>query len=662
MWDNRVGAWREAGEGRYSFRDVLILLRASTRQDVYEAALREVGIRYTTDGKGKGFYYRQEVQDICSLVAWLAWPYDDVSLIALARSPFVALSDPAIALLASSRKRRGKALAEAFSADDKRAGELAGKLEKRKLSDDARLYLRANRVLRRLRSLAGRLTAVELVREAISLTGFDAAAAGQFHGIQKLANMRKLLSVIQDMERRENLDLQVLAKWLTEQVSSTNAPDAVVFDPEDDAVRISTVHAAKGLTSPVVVVPDLRRSLNRDTGWCQIEDADDGGSRIAAKMQDRDRTGGKVEYPSCNHELAVEANRDREEWEARRLFYVATTRPRDLLILSGETPSRSGQTAWRAWVNEYLETVLPSGKVDALVTARSYGSVDEASKALGRTVDETAEVTGAAIEAAAAAVRQPEVSESYRLPVTTITGVPVSDGAEVSEALREYRTTKLVGLYPDWRRSRGGDGDEDSGPAIDYAEMGTAGHRVLESFDFGSDAPVAERVRDALTASGVDGATADELEARLIATAEHLSVELKGAEHIITELPFVAKMESDGAMCLVDGKIDLVYLRDREWHVLDYKFTNAGAAELLGHYSLQLEIYREAVSVPDGNLRQVHLPEADSPAPVRLHLLGIGSDGKRTAVDFTEERPAEEISAAVIRAARTLAAELGAGV
>ena len=73
VWHADTGTWAEPATPPYRRRDILILLKATGRQEVYEAALRERGIPYTTDGKGRGFLTRQEVQDVASLLAWLAF-------------------------------------------------------------------------------------------------------------------------------------------------------------------------------------------------------------------------------------------------------------------------------------------------------------------------------------------------------------------------------------------------------------------------------------------------------------------------------------------------------------------------------------------------------------------------------------------------------------
>ena len=102
VWNPARGEWIAAPAKPYQFRDILILLRASTRQELYEQALQEEGIPFTTDGKGRGFFARQETLDVANLLSWLAFPNDRLALLGVLRSPFVALSDNAVATLGAN--------------------------------------------------------------------------------------------------------------------------------------------------------------------------------------------------------------------------------------------------------------------------------------------------------------------------------------------------------------------------------------------------------------------------------------------------------------------------------------------------------------------------------------------------------------------------------
>jgi len=75
---------------------------------------------------------------------------------------------------------------------------------------------------------------------------------------------------------------------------------------------------------------------------------------------------------------------------------------------------------------------------------------------------------------------------------------------------------------------------------------------------------------------------------------------LEGADpdKIVREMPFAARFTHDGATVIVDGAVDLMYFKDGAWHIVDYKFSGRGPAELKKKYGLQLAIYRAAVSAP----------------------------------------------------------------
>lgn len=646
-WDHLREDW--SGGASHRYRDVLILLRATTNQSAYEAALHELGIRYTTGGKGRGFFYRQEVKDIASLLGWLAFPADPVALAAVARSPFIGLSDPAIALLSRDEagKMAGAQLCAALTAAGDGVQQCEKTLAEAGLNDDERAYGRGRLMLERLRALAGRVSGVELVREAIHISGYDAVLAGAFHGVQKLANMRKLLSLIHDTERRNEFDLQALSLWLSGEIEKTSAPDAVVFDPADDAVRISTVHSAKGLTSPVVFLPGLGYKPRSSSGGHIVQG--EGDPAVAAKIRELADESGLVELETSDYQERNEAEKEKRRAEGSRLFYVAITRPRDLIVLSGPNSTNNARS-WRGDLNDYLADELAAGRKPAQkVTIRSFGEVGAA---FGRTKADDSALKGvpspAAIEECGRRMKKPEAGEEYRLPVTALVKAAAANGSV--DDIREYRRTALVGLSPEWmsaRRESGG------GAGIDYAEIGTIGHEVLETFDFKAAGSVKERVREALERLSPQAVDTARLKDRIAEAIEYLGAELRNVQQdaVIREMPFSARFEHDGAKCIVDGQMDLVFFDGEAWRIVDYKFVNLGADGLMRRYALQLQVYAAAfresalvAGMAGGQTRKI-----------RMTILGIG-DRRVLPVDVD---PEDDATGEVIRIARMIHREMG---
>lgn len=627
VWDSARGGWIKAPAQPYRFSDILILLRASKRQELYEQALQEEGIPFTTDGKGRGFFSRQEILDVSNLLSWLAFPSDQLALIGLLRSPFVALSDNGVAAMGSSLL-------------DLRS----------EISDpgDAATLARAEPILARLRALAGRVSAVELVREAVRLTGYDAILAGTFHGVQRLANLQKLLSWIQTRERDETLNLQETARRLADEIAQgREAPDAAVLDPDDDSVRINTVHSAKGLSSPVVFLPDLRVSPQSDRDWVLITRNEGGAAAGLAGRIKVYADDDAAELESERFTEARESNSESRDHESRRLFYVACTRARDLLVLSGENPGNGSKAAWRAWINQHLL----QGDFDAeLIRLHPYGEVERAWRKIATPPPSPACPAPAQFQFAGTAKPRETSIERYRFPVTlllqalaTSAGAPAPLGLSLASA----------GIT-----SPGQDEHEAPEPLLDRSQRGTLAHRILETLDYAAGIPVATRIDQSSEWGDATPAERKLIRPQVEAAALTLSRLMAGVapENLIREMPFAARFSHGNAELIIDGKVDLLFLKNGIWHIVDYKFSDHDEETLKADYALQLAVYREALSSPAATppLRSPRFATAEAgPAAFSLLLLGITSKGVCREIDLSGSVPAD-LAPKLIAAARTL--------
>lgn len=627
VWDSSKGGWVKAPAHPYRFRDILILLRASSRQELYEQALQEEGIPFTTDGKGRGFFARQETLDISNLLSWLAFPHDRLALLGLLRSPFIALSDNAVAAMEAQFQDLKSEISDPF---------------------DTATLRRAEPVLARLRTLAGRISAVELVREAVRLTGYDAILAGTFHGVQRLANLQKLLSWIQTRERDETLNLQETARRLADEIAlGREAPDAAVLDPDDDSVRINTVHAAKGLSSPVVILPDLRRSPQTDRDWVLVtRDATGEAAGVAGKMKlytDDDAR----EIESERYEEARELNQDSRDHESRRLFYVACTRARDLLVLSGENPGNGSKDAWRSWINQHL---LQCDFNASLIRLRPYGEVERAWRKIAATPPDREIPTASHFLAVSKGSPVIAGMERYRFPVTALMQAHSATPGPLPPLRLALASVSVT--------SSGQDDHEAPEPALDRSQRGTLAHRILETLDYSSGMALGNQIDQSSEWGDADTAERRLIRPQIESAALTLSNLLAGVtpENLIRELPFAARFNHDGAELIVDGKVDLLFLTKGIWHIVDYKFSDHDAETLKAHYALQLAVYREALSTPTESppLRYPRFTTAAAkPAAFKLILLGITGQGACREIDMSDAVPAD-LAPMLIAAARTL--------
>lgn len=303
--------------------DVALLFRAMTDVWYYEQALADVDLDYHTIG-GSAFYAQQEVRDVVSVLSVVEDPLDEVALAAALRSPFFSLSDVALFWLA--RASEG-GLTEGLL----RAAEI-GELSER----DRALAVRAAGLLERWRGLKDRVPLARLVAAILDESGFEAALVCEFLGPRKLANMRKFVRLARDFDRQQGFTLaDLVARLRADLDDPPREEQAATTDEEGRAIRLMSIHQAKGLEFPIVVVPDLNRNSAPPQSWL--------GShpglglvvrppRNPAASSETDTESDSGDSQGWQTYRMIEAEEDREE--ALRLFYVATTRARDHLVLS----------------------------------------------------------------------------------------------------------------------------------------------------------------------------------------------------------------------------------------------------------------------------------------------------------------------------------------
>ena len=225
--------------------DVAILFRTLSDVRYYEEALRDQGLDYYLVG-GHAFYAQQEIFDVLNLLRAVASTADEISLAGVLRSPFFSLADETLFWLVE----HGGNLNAGLLADAP-PPQLSGE-EKAKVAA-------ARRTLSHLRSIKNRVPIATLLNEALDLTGYDAVLLTEFLGERKLANLNKLIEQARIADRNGNdLDeihhaaLPIHRPPPKESLASTSAEAANV-------IRLMTIHRAKGLEFPFVIVPDLDR-------------------------------------------------------------------------------------------------------------------------------------------------------------------------------------------------------------------------------------------------------------------------------------------------------------------------------------------------------------------------------------------------------------------
>jgi ATP-dependent helicase/nuclease subunit A len=303
---------RHTGEPRsVRLGDVAILYRALSDVHLYEEALREYELPYYLVG-GHAFYAQQEVYDVLNLLRAVASTADELSLAGVLRSPFFSLADESLFWLVEAGRSLNNGL-------------MAKQLQAQLAPEERAKVAAAAQTICTLREMKDRVPIATLLGKALDRTGYDAVLVAEFLGERKLANLHKLIERARAADRGVT-DLDGFITQLAQFISQQPKEALAATLPENaDVIRLMTIHHAKGLEFPLVIVPDLDRpphnstpcaALHRDLGPLVPLPADD----------DRECTTGMSIFTALEQVEELE--------ERKRLLYVAATRAADYLILS----------------------------------------------------------------------------------------------------------------------------------------------------------------------------------------------------------------------------------------------------------------------------------------------------------------------------------------
>jgi ATP-dependent helicase/nuclease subunit A len=302
----------------------------------FESALRKLEVPFTSV-KGIGFFQSEPVIWTLHLLGILLDPTDEMAFTGLARSPLGALSD--VALL---ERKLGKPFSRS---EDSHAFELITKrLEGWRLQAKVSPFSQV----------------LENVLEQSEIAFYE---AGFTDFAQREQNWRKLADLIRSREGLGLGGLRDLYDFLRPLYNeSTREADAAL--PSDGSIQLMTVHAAKGLGFPMVIVAQLDKSIRADGSNLLRGESPNGEPLYAFKMADFDADDEKSEPPLL-YTMLQEDRKMREVAESKRTFYVACTRARESMVFVWPITS-SGQPAketWADWIgpsSQKLNLLVPS--------------------------------------------------------------------------------------------------------------------------------------------------------------------------------------------------------------------------------------------------------------------------------------------------------------
>ena len=526
-----------AAEG-FGFRDFAVLVRNTEVIGDFTAAFDEAGIPYVVN-RGKGFYDTREVNDLTHLLRAIANPRDEISLATVLRSPLVGASDEALLglkmvgdNLGGSLMRLGPDTAAHFGPED--FGKLCRFRDRLREWRGSREYVSFDRLL----------------LKAMDDSGYRPDARGA-------ANIEKFLGQAREASRRKSLD-EFVEEISLLRASNPREPDAPVDDVAN-AVKVMTVHSAKGLEFPVVFVAALHKGVESSPPVVAFSRKYGLGARWRnpAKREDKDDL--------YQHAL-------REEWKAResqesdRLLYVAMTRAEQHLVLSF-----SALKNWAKDVAGKLNLALDEPG-DRILTCTAPDGEEWSLRVV--VAAQVPELIRQAAETAVPVALEEQWLDPPVLVEQQDANATVTALAKFASCPREYFLGSYVRFEGRLRKLP----DDDAG--LPAGEFGTQVHALL------ADAAVAEPDPEAVKLAGVFRQSS-------------LGRRVAKASRVEREFDFLMSVED----LVIRGQVDLWFIEGGELVIADYKTDDITAAQTerrAQDYALQLRLYAMAVEKAAG--------------------------------------------------------------
>ena len=605
------------------WKDMVILLRAPAQKvEIYARAFHDENIPF--QAQGSGFYDSMEILDLICLLQFLHNPFDDVSALAVLRSPFVGLTLDELADIRTANRKEPYWLAlKRWHEITKQTHATFAKVDKL-LEQFARW-----RQMARTSAISHRLEAI------LAETHYWEWLLTQDRASQRRNNVERFLALAQQFDPLQRLGLQRFLRFIETQKEAEQEREPLPVD-HPNAVQLMSIHQSKGLEFPIVVVPDLGKAFNTRDLFGQVLIDEELG--LCPRIQP---PGMRGKYPSLPWWMAGQRQKPELLGEELRLLYVAFTRAQDRLLLVGsasakrlgekwpELASRAGEEHVLASAASYLDWLGPVFSREGLSDAPE-GTAKYFTWRLHRGGDTTIHDRPGAAKAKA---ESPAVSPdcltdlvkkfewSYpHTAATTIsakqsaTGLAGAAGYKAADEAQQMFAFAPTIVSPRFLpRKRGNEG-------LSAAEIGVAHHRFLHLINLksaGSEAELAQEAERMLESGALGSDERAALDIRGVFSFWKSSLGQKvigGSKFVHREIPFTARFSAADLQELkialpaglradeffiVRGIVDLAVILEKEIWIVDFKTDAMREEDLgtaLGTYASQLKVYGLALS------------------------------------------------------------------
>ncbi len=595
---------------RIEYRDIAILARTRSKFQSLENALIKNRIPYILHS-GRGYLNSQEVTDLTAFLNFINDQSDDVSLVTILRSPFFSLTDAS--LLELSANRKGKTYWEKLSAIAEEWKQ-AGREETENGQDENNVVCRARDTIGDILEQAPVLQLSQLINAILDKTGRYGTINNENKRDVVEHNINCFMDLARDYEQRSFTgfydfieEVNFMRKYSLNDTEPADISDA-------NSVNIMTIHASKGLEFPVVYFYDTASRKGQSDRYF-LSDAY--GFRFKANINSLSATGRsvKVRVSTPSYVMAKFENDEKNSAEDKRLLYVALSRARDYLFITGTV---SETKAGLGSLGIYLKLIMDGLGWDPEILRDGTASIPEAIRVL-----KDGTITDGRIDCSVEVVNEigpidiPEPAEQAgQAARPALDGeIPFIIGEETvsPSAIMMYRTDPwdyvrkyVLGMEPTEEAFTGPESSEDESPKEDPAEgtiAGTAIHAVMEKVSawLDDDGNVDTLKLTALAASVTDSVAAaggrTELRERIITecgNACRTKLLTKYRHNLLTgnkEWELHLPVGDDFLKCIIDAAVEV----DGNIEVWDWKTNRVDAADakqqLGSHYEVQMKTY-----------------------------------------------------------------------
>lgn len=330
-----IGSDEDARHLNYS--DIIILMRQRTHAGIYEKALNTANIPYVGISKGT-LLETLEVRDLSALLNTLITPFDNLALAQVLKSPIFGCSDQELLLLASIKTRNW--FDRLLYVSEKNPELLALK--------------RAVNLLSRWQLAAGKLPVHDLLDKIISESNLIKRYINAYPPHLKLSvesNLNRFIELALEINSGRYPSIaRFLHRLAMLRDNQNDAPDELPAGKHSKRVRLLTIHSAKGLEAPVIFLADATNAPSNKDAYHAVVDWPAEASKpehflLALKKGDLDQT---VQGIFSGHQKEIQR-------ENTNLLYVALTRAKQLLYITGSQPKKHAGKTWYDAICTQLE-------------------------------------------------------------------------------------------------------------------------------------------------------------------------------------------------------------------------------------------------------------------------------------------------------------------